>query len=97
LAFVNSIEATAIFELEKLMGSQSLGTYSEFLEDRDQNLQLDEILKRNYDSKFFVSKLDTPNFGVSDSIYWVRFQLNNNSILALDRELFLEIKQPQFV
>jgi EAL domain-containing protein (putative c-di-GMP-specific phosphodiesterase class I)/GGDEF domain-containing protein len=69
-----------------------LGKLSEFLEDADNSIEIEQLLSA--DSRFNWQQIssDTPNFGYTDSAYWVHLQLKNNSDQKVDR--VIEIAYP---
>ena len=56
--------------------SISLGSKLEYIEDPDNTLSLADV--RSLESHAWMkSDSETPNFGYTDSSYWLRFRLNN--------------------
>jgi signal transduction histidine kinase len=67
----------------------ALGTSIEVLNDSSRSLTFSDVLK----SKKFVPNKDfTPNFGLSNSTFWLRFTILNNSD---DDKVFLELANPR--
>jgi len=60
-------------------GEYSIGTYLEILEDKTGKLTFEEISSDKYKDSFVRSKVKTPSFGFSKSVYWVRFSIKNES------------------
>ncbi len=56
-----------------------LGQYLEILEDPEGQWTLDDVLLPDQDQRFMLNQSDIPNFGITTSAYWVRFQLTNPS------------------
>ena len=56
-----------------------LGLYLEILEDPGGELTIDEVSSPEFDTRFIPSQEDVPNFGHSDSAYWVRLSLDNQA------------------
>ena len=48
------------------------------LEDGAQKLTIEQVISTEYQSKFTDIDTGTPNFGFSDSIYWLKTTLTNN-------------------
>lgn len=57
--------------------SSYIGNKVLFFEDASNNLTIEDFLKNN--KKFELNKSDVPNFGVTKSTYWLKFELINNS------------------
>lgn len=68
------------------------GTFLEIYEDSSNKLTVSDILTDRYADKFVRSAEANPNFGFTDTSYWVRFTLKNRS--AADLKLFLEAAYP---
>jgi signal transduction histidine kinase len=60
-------------------GEYSLGQYLEVLEDPGGELTIQEVSSPAYNSQFTASSDKVPNFGFTNSTYWVRFHLKNNT------------------
>ncbi|NJN82562.1 MAG: PAS domain-containing protein, partial [Caldilineaceae bacterium] len=58
-------------------GKLPLGLYLEILEDPSGELTIEEVRSPAFDDQFTPSLAEVPNFGFSDSAYWVRFHLEN--------------------
>jgi len=56
-----------------------LGTHIEILEDPSGELTIEDVSSPEFDSKFTPSHVDVPNYGFTDSVYWVRFDLENQT------------------
>ncbi|MDB5272391.1 MAG: atoS [Chitinophagaceae bacterium] len=67
---------------KKIIGSQVY-----ILEDKSNNLSLDEAQH----APFILSDNIVPNFGVSESTFWIRFTITNHT---QEKNLLLEIAQP---
>ena len=57
-------------------GQVSLDGHIEFLEDKNGLLTIEQVAAS---TDFSYAGEDTPNFGFSDSVYWFRFSVNNQS------------------
>jgi signal transduction histidine kinase len=60
-------------------GEYPLGLHMEILEDPTRALTVEEVSSPAYDNRFFASPSEVPVFGFTDSAYWVRFHLKNNT------------------
>ena len=56
-----------------------LGLYLEILEDPGGELTIDEVSSPEFDTRFIPSQVEVPNYGHSDSAYWVRLRLDNQA------------------
>ncbi len=68
--------AKPVIDYSDLKKSISIGNSVEILEDKSNQLTLDEV--RHSDS-FQPSKLQVPNLGVSPSTFWIRFTIKNST------------------
>ena len=59
--------------------SYPLGFHLEILEDPSGELTIEDVTSPAYAEQFSPSQVDIPNYGFSDSAYWVRLRLSNNS------------------
>jgi len=69
-----------------------LGKYVEFLEDSSGKLTIDDIVLPAVAGRFVRNDKETPNFGLGDTVYWLRFRIGDQSSIA--REWLLEQKFP---
>ena len=69
-----------------------LGRYIQLLEDVTGQLQISDVISAEYQGKFRPSRIKIPNLGITDSSYWVRFDLANESAKA--QSYLLEIAYP---
>jgi len=60
-------------------GEYPLGLYLELLEDPGGELTIEDVTSPEYDTRFSPSQDKVPNFGYTDSVYWVRLNLRNDS------------------
>jgi signal transduction histidine kinase len=68
-----------------------IGRQIEIMEDKTTKLTFDDVSKRSdIDAHFTQSLQLNPNFGVTSSVVWARFKLENKST----QRLFLEISEP---
>ena len=52
-----------------------LNPYIKILEDSSGNLNINDIISPKYNSKFKVNHQNVPNFGFTESVYWVKFRV----------------------
>jgi signal transduction histidine kinase len=69
-------------------GSVLISKYLEIYEDKSAKMTIDEVLKAK---DFRPCTEETPNMGLSESAFWTRFSITNNSPKYL---LFLELAHP---
>lgn len=69
----------------------ALGEYLEVLEDAEHSLTLAEIQEASLASRFVANRSDMLKMGLTDSAWWVRFNVHNPS--PQDQQLTLELKQ----
>ncbi|MCF0059996.1 ATP-binding protein [Dyadobacter chenwenxiniae] len=69
-------------------GSQIIGKRVEIFEDATNTRTFEEVLK---EKNFVQSTDDTPNMGLSQSTFWIRFSIANKSVSSL---LYLELAHP---
>ena len=55
------------------------GLYVEYLEDGPGKLQIEDIRSRQYESKWVRSDRESLGFGFTDSVYWIRFTIQNKT------------------
>jgi signal transduction histidine kinase len=60
-------------------GKYPLGLYLQLLEDPGGKLTIEDVSSAQYDAKFSPSRVEVPNYGYTDSAYWVRFHLKNET------------------
>jgi hypothetical protein len=56
-----------------------LGPHLQILEDPGGELTIDDVASPNFDVHFVPSHVEVPNFGFTDSAYWVRLHLINET------------------
>jgi diguanylate cyclase len=69
-----------------------LGNHIEYLEDPSQTLNIEQVLSPEYADKFTRGNVDILNFGLKDSVYWLRITVRNES--SLGEHWFLELARP---
>lgn len=71
--------------------AQLIGRQIEVFEDKTASLTFEEVSKRSdIDARFTQSIQLNPNFGITSSVIWARFTLQNKS----SQKLYLEISEP---
>ncbi|MDH4129508.1 MAG: PAS domain S-box protein [Spirochaetota bacterium] len=70
-----------------------LGLYLDILEDKENKLTIHDVSSTDTAKKFVQSKEIFPNMGFSNSAYWLRFQVKNES--SKTKEWLLEISFPE--
>lgn len=88
--------STYLFALEPVILTNSkeeysLGRYLEILEDKGKKWSIQDVISPELSGNFVKSKRETPNFGYTNSAYWVRFKLKND---ATGKEWLLEVGYP---
>ena len=56
-----------------------LGLYLEILEDPGGELTIEDVSSPAYDSQFVPSQVAVPNYGYTNSAYWIRLRLDNET------------------
>jgi len=56
-----------------------LGLHLDILEDPSKKLTIEQISSPTYEDKFVLSQIPVPIFGFTDSIYWVRINIHNET------------------
>lgn len=69
-----------------------LGDRIEYLEDPSQSLNIEQVSSPEYTDKFTRGDADILNFGLKDSVYWLRITVRNES--SLGEHWFLELARP---
>ena len=59
-----------------------LGLHLELLEDPSGELTIEDVTSPEFDLQFEASQMETPNYGFTDSAYWIRLGLRNESTLV---------------
>ena len=60
-------------------GEYPLGSYMEILEDPSGELTIKDVSSPSFDTQFIPSQVEVPNYGYTDSVYWVRMRLDNQT------------------
>jgi PAS domain S-box-containing protein len=74
-----------------------LGLYLQILEDPGGELTINDVTAPEFASRFAPSREEVPNFGFTDSAYWVRLDLRNESQVNAQWLLELGFANMQFV
>lgn len=90
--FFYQIKATLPLSLNHNQGRYPLGHYLEILEDRSGKMTLEQVSSPETKGLFVQSRVGIPNFGFSDSAFWIRFTVRNPE--KYTRDYYLEYSQP---
>ncbi|MGE5378632.1 MAG: 7TM diverse intracellular signaling domain-containing protein, partial [Bacteroidota bacterium] len=60
-------------------GEYPLGLHMNILEDPSRALTIDQVSSPAYETQFIPSQSESPNYGFTDSVYWVRLDLENGT------------------
>ena len=74
-----------------------LGLYLEILEDPSCKLTIDEIVSSEFENRFIPSDDEVPNFGHTNSAYWVRFRIRNETRQSENWRLKLGFANMQYI
>lgn len=80
LVFAVSAQALEPVILTDDKTEYTLGKHLEILEDVEKKLTAEEVVSPEFDERFVPSVVDVPNFGTTESAYWLRFQIQNQTI-----------------
>ncbi len=75
----SNIPSTALVILNEKQDVYPLGLFLEILEDPSGKLTIEEIASPGFDNKFVPGQNKVPNFGHTNSAYWVRFRIRNET------------------
>ena len=75
----SNIPVTAPVILNDDQDVYPLGLYLEILEDPSGKLTIEEVASPEFEEKFILSNEKVPNFGHTNSAYWVRFRIRNET------------------
>ena len=78
--------------LRDRQGEYLLGSHIEYMEDPSQILNIEQVSSLEYEDKFIRSNVDILNFGLKDSVYWLRLKVRNDS--AFESRWLLELARP---
>jgi hypothetical protein len=69
-----------------------LGKYIEYYEDKTGQLSIDDVSKPAFEKNFLKSNAEKLNFGYTQSVYWIRFQIQPQ--ITEKKEFLLEHSYP---
>ena len=78
-------------------GEYPLGLHLEILEDPGGALTIDDVSSPAYEAQFAPSQVEAPTYGFTDSVYWVRFRLDNQTRLATEWLLEVDFANTHYV
>lgn len=87
-----TVNNTRLLVLAPDKNKHILGTYVEVLEDKESTLTINDVLRPDISKKFIPGNKEIPQYGFSNSSYWLRFRLKNE--LHHDATWFLELAYP---
>lgn len=79
IAWTDSVQAQEPVILTDEAGKYPLGLHLSYLEDPTGQLTIEDVTSPGLAGQFIPSNEKIPNFGVTSSAYWVRFQLVNQA------------------
>ncbi|MBN2159378.1 MAG: SpoIIE family protein phosphatase [Spirochaetes bacterium] len=92
VTFIASTAIAGTVAIDKNTQKKPIGLSIEYLEDKSASLGIGDVTGRARDAGWKKSEKETPNFGFTTSVYWVRFTLVNKS--GADADLYLEQVYP---
>ncbi|MCK4700497.1 MAG: hypothetical protein KAT38_09190, partial [Bacteroidales bacterium] len=75
----SKIPLTATVILNNNRDVYPIGLFLEILEDPSGKLTIEEVASPEFEEKFILSNEKVPNFGHTNSAYWVRFRIINET------------------
>jgi signal transduction histidine kinase/DNA-binding response OmpR family regulator len=97
IASISSVHAQNSLILTDNQESYPLGMFLEILEDEDKQWTIDDITSPRLADSFKPNVKKIPHFGFTDSVYWVRISLINQSKRIKDWRLVLGLTNFNFV
>ena len=79
LPYINLKASAPALILKSEQDAYSVGKYLDILEDKTNQLTIYDVTKPEWASKFKRSKEDIVNFGFSNSTFWAKLTITNNS------------------
>lgn len=84
LLFLIAGIVSAVFADEPVLLSETVQKYPlgfslEILEDHHKQWDLEDASSPEFEERFFPSQEANPNFGFTDSAYWIRFEIQNEA------------------
>jgi signal transduction histidine kinase len=90
LSLKNTYSQERTILIKKADQENIIGRQIEVFEDKTAKLSFEQVRKSAIDARFIQSLQTNPNFGVTNSVIWARFTIQNLST----EKLFLEIAEP---
>ena len=78
-------------------GEYPLGLHMEILEDPTGELNIDQVSSPEFDPQFTPSQEEAPNYGFTNSVYWVRLNLDNETNHTDEWLLEVDFANTQYV
>ena len=79
LIFSSSLYSSQVVNLTNKKEVYELGKHLEIFEDKEGKLTIDDIRSPEYSNQFNKSKVKSPNYGFTSSVFWARISFENNS------------------
>jgi len=90
--FYSSLHAIEPVVLTEDKGEYPLGLYLEILEDKEGKLTIEDVQKPEMEKLWVRSDKEVPSFGYSESVFWLRFKIENK--LKSKEDWLLDIAFP---
>ena len=85
-----NIKSMEAINLDNINKNYHINSYFEYLLDKENKLKIENFILKNANIKFTNDKKKIYKFGLTDSWYWIRFKIKNNSSYSW----VLEIEEP---
>jgi two-component system, sensor histidine kinase LadS len=92
-----AVKAQIPLKLHGEINAYPLGPHLAILEDKNHEFSQEEILLDMYADQFVPSLEKTPSFGLSSSVYWVRFMIDNTEGIKANWVLSVETPEVDFI
>jgi len=79
MMFSTPVQALGTLILDGSQGEYALGRVFDILEDPLGDLSINDVISPEYANQFSPSQVDVPNFGMTQSVYWLRWRLQNRT------------------
>lgn len=73
---INEAQASVIINQDKI-GKYKIYENMEILEDEEGNLTIDDVSSKTLSNQFTENKEGIPSYGYKSSVYWMRFEIDN--------------------
>ena len=83
--------------LTDAQGEYPLGLHMDILEDPSGKLTIEDVSSPAFDSQFTPSQVEVPVYGYTDSVYWVRMHLDNQTRQTDKWTLEVDFSNTQYV